>query len=877
MNAREPVIKDSYEVIVIGAGIGGLSAASILSQKGVEVLLIEQSDKPGGLCSSFKMDDFTFDLAVSNIQGFGEIGFHVIRTLFDFLNQQIELIPLEMSYSMFIEDNKIDLHCDRHAFTSEIGAIFPEQAGSIMSFLREMETTYNAVLDCSGPPQPGSDESALAKFAHFFKHPFSSMRSTRYLKRSARDVLSKYTDDPSFHRFLEADLYLSTGYRLSELSSTSAALALFDRHFEKAHYPIGSSQQIPDKLEKRIVENGGRIIFRTPVKQVIVKEGRARGVELANGQRIFSEVVISNIPVEQLYLSLIESSSLQPDTISWAKSIERTRSFFIFYGIHEDQVDEKTPPGLIIIKEPVSPHNYIRVKIPSLHDPNLSPEGFHSVCVEVSRGESISVPSGMPTQGKESEELLLEEAGSALETIDSYMPGLASPATKKLVFPLDNEKIFSSPSTIATGSPRIPDSLMPASLPGAVAEIDGLFLTGHSTYFGKGIAPACASGINCAIATLGYLGIKSLHFPAPKTENVLETVPVRPEISSINVLDHISAVAESHRCLRCQDPPCMKACPLAIDIPTVMRRVADANLSGAAVTFRESNPLAGLCGYLCPSENLCEKGCGRAKHDMPVKIRQIEEYLSSSQSEPGGLPFPFRVQRKEKIAVIGSGPAGISCAFFLSRFGYLVEMFEASTKPGGLLASSMPESELPEKVLQREVESALSYGIEFRRNTIFGEDVNFESLTREGFKAVFIGTGLASIKKSSIKGSDLPGVIDALSFLQAAKRKVKRELSENVMVIGDTSLAFDTAILALELGAKHTHLITHRLPNEITAPKISVERARGKGVDVIFGSRVFEIEGSERVEVARTVSVPGAPKIADSRKIQVGSVIIAEN
>ena len=190
---------------MIGAGIAGLAAASVLAHEGLDVLVLEHSGQPGGCCSSFSVADFTFDAAASILQGFGEVGYHVQRTLFDFLGQQVDLMPRDSAYAMYFGTERVEFFRDRHAFTAELGALFPQQAGSLLAYLRELDHIYQALLDCDGPPRPPRDEPALQRAGLFLRHPMSDMRLSKYARISARRVFERSCDDPLATAFFDAD------------------------------------------------------------------------------------------------------------------------------------------------------------------------------------------------------------------------------------------------------------------------------------------------------------------------------------------------------------------------------------------------------------------------------------------------------------------------------------------------------------------------------------------------------------------------------------------------------------------------------------------------------------------------------------------------
>lgn len=874
----EPILRDKYETIVVGAGIGGLTAGAILARDGIDVLVIEQAHQPGGCCTSFRVGDFTFDASVSSIKGFGEFGFHIQRTIFDFLNQQVELIPLESAYSMYFGEQRVDFYHDRLAFTSELGAMFPQSSGSILSFLRELDHLYHAVLDCSGPPRPTADEPAGRRLSLLARHPLSLFRASRNRRVSADQVFYRYLDDPLARSFFEADFMYNTGYHMEELSAPHAAMVVMDRHSGGTHYPIGSSQQIPDRLARSIAENGGRILYRTPVEEIVVEAGRATGVRIEGGRTVRAEAVISDASVRDLYGGLVAAENLKPQTIEWVSSLEPTPSVIAVYiGVPETLIPEDFNANTVLVDEPErEPGDFISISIPSLLDPNLAPEGFHCVSI-YSVTEARTWPSPQdPNYGSGGyRRLKEEEAKKLLERVERLLPGVTDAAIETRIASPSTFERFTRREKGALAGPRLGPEPFPAALPGAVTELKGLFLVGDSTFFGRGVAEAAASGLNGATAVLRYLGLNPPRFHPEKESFVLETVPVRPEISGGNVVDTLSAVLESQRCLRCPDAPCISGCPAGVDILTFVRLIGANDFPGAARAIRESTPLGEVCGLVCPAGRLCELACVRSETDTPVKISQLEALTCSFVPEREGWPEPFRDARREKVAVIGSGPAGISCAYYLSLLGYRVEIFEAAVEAGGLPAQMMPDSKLDRQVLEREIEGALRDGIEFRGNTTFGEDINLESLWREGFSAVFLGTGLGVMRMPEVSGTDLPGVIDALSFLGAAKRGVKREMTPKVAVLGDGDIAAEAALLARELGAEEVFLMTSWTLENYESETGRAEELESHKVKILAERAPAEIVGDGRVTGLSTRPASESPGEEETGWLEVGTVIIA--
>lgn len=855
----DTITKDSYDAVIIGAGIGGLSCASILAREGLSVLVVEQSYRPGGLCKSFRRGQFTFDVAPTKFQGLGEVGFSTTRTLFDYLEEQLEIIAKSTVHTIYFGERIITVHTDMNAYTSELSALFPDQAGSIIAFFREMENLYHHVLNRSGPPRPRGDETLKERLTAFLSHPAGYLASQKASRTSLKSELSKYSVSEEFKSFLNADIYLRTGMTTDEINAAAASIALIDHHVGGIYYPLGGSQKIPDRLEKSIAENGGEIIFRTRVDRILFEGERACGVELSDGRAIAATVVISDTDPDSLLATPFPKESTGTGTSPRSERETKSGVFAIYAGVPSSAIPEKFDPNTVIIPDPVrNPGDLISLNIPSMLDETLAPVGFHSVSLHTLT-QSSGWPSPESPEHRAAEYMGRKERETreTEEKLASVFPGMLDKAIcKEIATPATFERFSGNRNWIIRRAGRVQG--FPVVLPGARSSTKGLFLTGSQTVFGGGVSNACAAGINAALASLKDLNRSAPIFAMPKESKLIETIPVRHHAQVTKVIDAMSAVLESSRCLQCLNAPCVKACPAGIDIPNFLRRTSSGNFVGAALIIREKNPLGALCGFICPSSQFCEKECVIDEGTSPVRIREIEAYICSSQRDEISWPSPSRNQENQKIAVIGSGPAGISCAYFLSLLGYRVDIFEAMIEAGGIPTQILPAFRIDRAIVENDLEGAFLERITFRGNVQFGEEITFESLWREGYRSMFIGTGARHNCDPRIPGSDIPGVIDAISFLTSARRRVKRELGDRVAVYGCGRPALDTAILARNLGAKNVHIVTWVRQDDFL-DSCGIKGIDDPQIEIIPETAILSVHGNERLEEISLAPSRGYP------------------
>lgn len=277
--------------------------------------------------------------------------------------------------------------------------------------------------------------------------------------------------------------------------------------------------------------------------------------------------------------------------------------------------------------------------------------------------------------------------------------------------------------------------------------------------------------------------------------------------------DFSQALAEADRCLLCHDAPCSKGCPAGTEPGKFIRKFRMQNIKGAVRTIKENNILGGACGILCPTSKLCEKECATSYLDRPIQIGKIQEFLVRYGRETGFKVFEKPESTFEKVAVIGSGPAGLSCGAELAKKGYRVTIFEKMNEPGGVLRYGVPSYRFSREYLKTELEDIINLGVNFECNHPIKKDGEAEDLLNKGFKAVFIATGLWDAVE--IFNEKSRGVYNSVEFLSSPHTGrmdvLKNRISgKKVAVIGGGSVAMDCAGLAITLGAKDVYLVYRR-------------------------------------------------------------------
>ena len=330
--------------------------------------------------------------------------------------------------------------------------------------------------------------------------------------------------------------------------------------------------------------------------------------------------------------------------------------------------------------------------------------------------------------------------------------------------------------------------------------------------------------------------------------DMMKKVPVREQDAKVRATnfeevclgyDQEEAMEEAARCLNCKNARCIQGCPVSINIPGFIEKVKEGDFAGAYQVIGQSSALPAVCGRVCPQETQCEGQCIRGIKGDAVSIGKLERFVADWAGRQGIRPEGAKEKKGKKVAVIGSGPAGLTCAGDLAKMGYDVTIFEALHEPGGVLVYGIPEFRLPkEEVVKKEIENVKSLGVSIETNVIVGKSVTIdELLNEEGYSAVFIGSGAGLPKFMGIPGENANGVFSANEYLtrsnlmKAFQKDSATPIMESkkVAVIGGGNVAMDAARTALRLGAE-VHIVYRRSEEELPARAEEVHHAKEEGI-----------------------------------------------
>ncbi len=878
------IIKDSYNVVVVGAGIGGITAGALLANKGLDVLVVEQHYIPGGVCSSVKRKGFAMDAGAAMLFGWGE-GPSPHRFVMNEIEEEIDMIPHDCYYRMHFGDTSVTFWKDFNRFFKELCAAFPGKEEQLKGFYDHTRKIYDDLMKSPMPMSPDTMPLKLA-LKMFFRHPMITMRLRKYMNSSLKEILDLYVKDPEIEGLF--DLLIATCYctTIEETPQLLAAPIVWETFYGGACYPAGSPQMFPNILEKGMEKNGGQILYRHMVEEILLDNGKVYGVQLDDGTKISANFVISDATIWNLYGKLIKPKHITPERLKWAQSFVPTYSCVVLLmGVDAEILPEDTNAIEVLIGDltELSKNNYF-LYLPSIDDPSICPEGTHSISVLCSTGDyDWPRPDDPRYQSEEYIKMKEKFADEVLDVIETKFPGIKDHIiTLDVATPGTTER-FTQRNFGNIGGPKQMLGQHILNRLGARTEFKNLYCVGDSTTMGEGVVSVTSSAIGAVNMILKDLKMKQ-YLPRKYSKEYINHVKGKTKIQMPLIKENFTeatAKRASIECQWCEDAKCMKKCPAGIDVLNFIRRIEVGNYEGAVRHMREMNPLAEICGQVCPAENLCESECYHLDYaDEPTRIKKLQAWVCK-QADTKGWDLYVSKNNGIKIAIIGAGPAGLSCAHFLARLGYNIDIFEKENKIGGVPTLYIPSFRLTDEVLNRELKGIISYpNIDIKFGKELGKNIMISDLSKD-YSAAFLAPGLHSGRKLQLPGIENVNAVDALSLLKEYKQNGKYVITGKVLIIGGGSVAADAANIALKCGAENVTMVCLESDNEMPCLKSEKEELKEFGVQILNSWGPKEIYGNKLVLVyCKSVfdrEGKFCPEFDDSKttEIEIDTIIIA--
>lgn len=325
-------------------------------------------------------------------------------------------------------------------------------------------------------------------------------------------------------------------------------------------------------------------------------------------------------------------------------------------------------------------------------------------------------------------------------------------------------------------------------------------------------------------------------------------------------------IEESNRCLNCKVKPCQKACPLGNDIPNFIKCVKENNLKEAFNVLTKTTVLGAICGRICPHFKQCKGSCVRGIKTEPISIGELEAYVFDNAFKEDYKIKTTKELEGKKVAVIGGGPSGLTCAAFLKMYGADVTIYEKQPKLGGITRYGIPDFRLSREIIDKNIEKILTLGIKAECNKSFGKDYNLEDLEKE-YDAIYLSFGANVSSKMNIPGENLQGIYGGNELLETNMHP--DYTGKNVAVSGGGNVAMDTARTIKRLGAKNVYVIYRRAKEQMPAEELEIEEAEKEGIEFLFKTNIIKILGNEKVEKLECIKTELVQKEGEKRPVPV--------
>ena len=516
-----------YDVIVIGAGLSGLTAASLLAKQGLHVLVAEHADRPGGSCGIFKRENAIFDQGAAMLYGFGEHGFNAHRFLFNCLEEPFAVVKHELLYVVHYRGKQIRFWPDIDCFIDELSAAFPAEKANIRRFYKEMQRLYTHVLSETPSYTTADETNPREALRSVLRHPLSYLRFLSYLNVSAETLLKRYFTDPDLLHFFDKLTSTYCYATVAEAPAIMASVMFIDNHEGGSYYPAGSTLFLPGTLEKVIEENGGIMQYNSTVTKLLFKDGKPSGILLENGQEIYGKQIIYTGTVWNLYNHLLPAEQVTPKEKAWVTAQAATYPSVVLYALVDSAVipPDTCPIEMLTATPDAIDESEVTVYLLSLDDHTLCPPGTHTVVAigPSFRNWSTENPTQYEIQKQEETARLVTLLGQRFPGFEHHIRHceLATPHTIER-YTLKNDGAVAGPKQMLGQHLLLRQSIR--------TRWDSLFCCGESTTMGTGTPTVTTSGIAAANAVLKKRGLPLYVWdPARKNQICVLTPPVEKE------------------------------------------------------------------------------------------------------------------------------------------------------------------------------------------------------------------------------------------------------------------------------------------------------------------------------------------------------------